>query len=55
MTIAIKFEREDRHRAALHNVWHVGSPDLSGNGQKRRWLVPVSSLPIAENGEKDFG
>ena len=23
MTVAIKFEREDRHRAALHNVWHV--------------------------------
>jgi len=55
VTLAINFEREDRHRAALHNVCHVGSPYLSGNGQKRRPFVLVSSLPIAENGEKDFG
>ena len=54
MTLAIKFEREDRHRAALQNVWHVLSPFLSGKGQRRRGSCPSPRCPLPKNGEMTF-
>jgi hypothetical protein len=29
--------------------------NLSGKRQNKEWLAPISSLPIAENGEVTFG
>jgi hypothetical protein len=55
MTVAIQFEREDRHRCTFRNLWHVGSPFSLRQRAETEPAHACSLLPVAENGEMTFG